>query len=114
MRFRALHLTRFGCFTGQSIEFGPASEAPDFHVIYGDNEAGKSTLRDAVTAFLYGIPARTEYNFLHDYKALQIGAELDLTNGSLSAMRVKANRESLRSPDDAILNEDTLDRKSVV
>lgn len=111
MRFRALHLTRFGCFTDQSVDFGPASETPDFHIIYGDNEAGKSTLRNAITAFLYGIPARTEYNFLHDYKALQIGAELDLNKGSLCATRVKANRESLRAPDHAILNEDTLSRE---
>ncbi|MCH2458989.1 MAG: AAA family ATPase, partial [Henriciella sp.] len=67
MRFRALHLTRFGCFTNESIDFGGVSDAPDFHIVYGDNEAGKSTLRDAITSFLYGIPARTEYDFIHDY-----------------------------------------------
>ena len=111
MRFQAVHLTRFGCFTDQSVQFGPATEAPDFHIIYGDNEAGKSTLRDAITAFLYGIPARTDHNFLHDYMALQIGADLDLSTGPRSAIRVKANRESLRGPDGAVLNEDTLSRE---
>ncbi|GAB5459323.1 MAG: AAA family ATPase [Henriciella sp.] len=111
MRFRAVHLTRFGCFTEQSLEFGPPSDTPDFHIVYGDNEAGKSTLRDAITAFLYGIPARTEYNFLHDYRALQIGAELDLDDRTLCATRIKANRESLRSPDDAVVDEEILARE---
>lgn len=111
MRFSALHLTRFGCFTNESIDFGGVSDAPDFHIVYGDNEAGKSTLRDAITSFLYGIPARTEYDFIHDYKALQIGAELDTSAGPLSAVRVKANRDSLRSPESAVLSEDSLKRE---
>lgn len=111
MRFSALHLTRFGCFTNESIDFGGVSDAPDFHIVYGDNEAGKSTLRDAITSFLFGIPARTEYNFIHDYKALQIGAELDTSAGPLSAVRVKANRDSLRSPESAVLSEDSLKRE---
>lgn len=111
MRFGALHLTRFGCFTNESIDFGGVNDAPDFHIVYGDNEAGKSTLRDAITSFLYGIPARTEYDFIHDYKALQIGAELDTSAGPLSAIRVKANRDSLRSTENAALSEDSLRRE---
>ncbi|KCZ60732.1 AAA family ATPase [Hyphomonas atlantica] len=111
MRFSALHLTRFGCFTNESIDFGSISDAPDFHIVYGDNEAGKSTLRDVITCLLYGIPARTEYDFIHDYKALQIGAELDTSAGPLSTVRVKANRDSLRSPEGAVLSEDVLRRE---
>ncbi|MFD2844876.1 AAA family ATPase, partial [Paracoccus cavernae] len=34
-------------------------------MIYGPNEAGKSTLFSAWLDFLFGIPARTPYDFLH-------------------------------------------------
>ena len=50
MRLNRLDLTRYGKFTGHSIDFGvPESGRPDLHIVYGPNEAGKST---ALAAFL--------------------------------------------------------------
>ncbi|WP_370129715.1 AAA family ATPase [Bradyrhizobium ottawaense] len=44
MRLRRLDLTRYGKFTDHSIDFGERPiDQPDLHVIYGPNEAGKST-----------------------------------------------------------------------
>ena len=44
MRLRRLDLTRYGKFTGHSLDFGERKPgAPDFHIVYGLNEAGKST-----------------------------------------------------------------------
>ncbi len=98
MRLRRLALTRFGRFTDHQIDFAAPRDGVDLHVVYGGNETGKSTLREAWLAFLFGIPARTPYNFLHSYDALEIGAVLDLAARELDAVRVKKARESLRSP----------------
>src|SRR5881397_854798 len=49
MRLRQIVLPAFGCL--RDFEAGLA---PGFNVIYGLNEAGKSTLQQAVCALLYG------------------------------------------------------------
>ncbi len=54
MRIRRLDLTRYGRFTNHSIDFGaPEAEKPDFHLIVGANEAGKSTLTAAIVDLLF-------------------------------------------------------------
>ena len=45
-----LIITDFGKFHGKEIELGNG-----FTVIYGDNEAGKTTIRDFIVAMIYGI-----------------------------------------------------------
>ena len=57
MRIRRFDLTAFGHFTGLSMDFAP--DSPDFHVVYGDNEAGKSTALMAIRYLLYGFPGQT-------------------------------------------------------
>lgn len=41
MRLKRLDLKAFGPFTDQTIEFN--SEEPGLHIIFGPNEAGKSS-----------------------------------------------------------------------
>lgn len=112
MRFRRLHLPAYGKFTDLSLDFSrtKSSAASDLHVIYGDNEAGKSTLLRAITALLYGIPARTPDNFLHSYNQLRLAAEIESSDGKLlEIQRVKANKNALRDgtgnplPDHALI-----------
>ena len=44
MRLRRLDLVRYGKFTDRSLDFGRRPErGPDLHLVYGPNEAGKST-----------------------------------------------------------------------
>ncbi len=51
-----LYLKAYGSFSEHGLDLaGP----PDFHVIYGPNEAGKSTTLRAFTALLFGIEERT-------------------------------------------------------
>ena len=64
MRFERLDIDRYGCFTGQTLDFGAALENGDLHLVYGPNEAGKSTLRDACIDFLFGFPHQTRYDFV--------------------------------------------------
>ena len=42
MRIDSIDLIRFGHFVDREIEF--PFKSPDFHLVYGNNEAGKSTL----------------------------------------------------------------------
>ena len=78
MEFRQLNLKAFGCFEDFNLDFeGPAR----FHLIYGPNEAGKSTTLAAISGLLYGIDSRTRYAFRHDMADLRIGATLRWRQG---------------------------------
>lgn len=109
MRFHALHLTRFGHFSGDALTFpAPEGGAPDLHLVVGGNEAGKSTLRDAIADFLFGIPHRSSYDFLHAKPDMEVGAEVEHDASTETFRRIKANRGTLRGADDAVLPEKRL------
>lgn len=94
MKIERLYLKAFGPFTEREIDFG--SQVGGLHLVYGPNEAGKSSLLRAVHALLYGIPARTNDNFRHSYQALRVGAILSDGAGAQHAvMRRKGNVRSL-------------------
>jgi uncharacterized protein YhaN len=95
VKFARLYLKAFGPFRDRVIDL-PQGAGGDFHIIFGPNEAGKSTILRAVTGFLFGIPERTGDSFLHDYNALRVGATLLLPDGNhISAMRRKARKATL-------------------
>ncbi len=94
MRIAQLHLAAFGAFTGGRLDFEAGADA--LHIVCGPNEAGKSTTLRALSGFLFGIPARSDDDFLHSYDAMRVGATLVMGDGSrLSAMRRKGNRNTL-------------------
>ncbi|WP_137156448.1 AAA family ATPase [Rhizobium sp. FKL33] len=96
MRIRSLDLIRYGKFTDRSLDFGDRPEhGPDFHIIHGPNEAGKSTLFSAWLDFLYGIDNRTPYAFLHDYKSMRVSARLETAAGLRLLTRIKKPQASL-------------------
>ena len=97
MRIDQLNLIRYGHFTERDLRFPETST--DFHVVYGDNEAGKSTARQALEDFLFGIPARTKFNFLHSYDDLQIGATIRHDGTTFTAVRHKGNANTLKNSD---------------
>ncbi|MEF3047024.1 ATP-binding protein [Pseudotabrizicola sp. L79] len=106
MRLDRLDLTRYGRFTEARVDFPPpATDGPDLHVIFGPNEAGKSTLFSAWLDLLYGIPLRTGYDFLHPGPTMQIGARLTHAGGVLEAVRIKRNGPSLQDANGQALPE---------
>jgi len=79
MRLKRLDLKAVGPFTGRTLEFN--SEPPGLHIIYGPNEAGKSSSLRALKALLYGFPQQTADNFLHNYDQLLVGGCLKNSAG---------------------------------
>ncbi len=93
MRIRRLDLLRYGHFTDRSLEL-PVGKS-DFHIIFGPNEAGKSTALSAIEDLLFGIHGQTMYGFLHDYGSMRIGAVLENGTDVLEVLRRKGNKDTL-------------------
>jgi uncharacterized protein YhaN len=88
MRIERLLLERFGHFEDFELDFGTTSR---LHVVFGPNEAGKSTLLAAIGDLLFGMPPQTPYNFRHPYGALRVGARIVTRDGvALEFKRRKA------------------------
>ena len=79
MRLARLDLLCYGRFTDASFELPQAER--DIHIVFGPNEAGKTTSLTAIEDMLFGIPERSPYNFLHSYDVMRVGAVLE--NGCL-------------------------------
>ncbi|WP_395699364.1 AAA family ATPase [Aquabacterium sp.] len=105
MRLQQLSLIRYGRFTDQVLDF-PRRDC-DFHLVVGANEAGKSTLRRAVSELLFGMALRSEMAFLHPVSELRLGAVVESAAGSLAFHRSRS-RKSLRRPDDEALPDTAL------
>lgn len=109
MRLRRLDLARYGKFTDRVIDFGAhPDDGPDLHVIYGPNEAGKSTLFNAWLDLLFGIPAQSSYNFLHAYPTMRIGATVEIEGEAHEFTRLKRQQNSLHDGHDQPVSGTTL------
>src|ERR1700722_17682073 len=105
MRLLSLELEKFGAFADLRIAFRPDAR---LHVVYGPNEAGKSTALAAVGALLFGVPERTPYASRFPGQ-LRVGAEITAADGRrLKLWRRKGRRTTLLDgsgdplPDDAL------------
>lgn len=97
MRLARLDLPRYGHFTNTSIEL-PGAER-DIHIVFGPNEAGKTTCLTAIEDLLFGIPQRSPYNFLHSYENMRIGAVLEHDGDCFEFQRRKTRRDMILGPD---------------
>lgn len=97
MRLARLDLLRYGRFTDASIELPQAER--DIHIVFGPNEAGKTTCLTAIEDMLFGIPERSPYNFLHSYDAMRIGAVLENGGDCFEFQRRKTRRDMILGSD---------------
>ncbi|WP_415184429.1 AAA family ATPase [Phaeovulum sp.] len=108
MRLERLDLTRYGKFTDRSLAFAPPKPgAPDLHILYGPNEAGKSTTLAAWLDLLFGIPDKSPYRFLHQ-SAMRVGARLDIGGQMQEVVRIKGRGATLLDAGGAALPEAVL------
>lgn len=105
MRLLSLELEKFGAFADLRIAFRRDAR---LHVVYGPNEAGKSTALAAVGALLFGVPERTPYASRSPAQ-LRVGAQIEAAGGrSLKFWRRKGRKATLLDvagnplPDDAL------------
>ncbi|WP_441291208.1 AAA family ATPase [Sorangium sp. KYC3313] len=104
MKILELHLLAFGPFTDLRLDF--ASPSPGLHVVYGPNEAGKSTALRAIRGLLYGIPHITPDAHLHHNTDLRVGGRLaGRGDAALALVRRKGRVKTLRDPDDNPLDD---------
>ena len=100
MRILRLDLLAFGPFAGQSLPLDGGHFG--LHLVYGPNEAGKSSALRALTQLLYGIPHNSPDNFITSYRNMRIGALLQAADDTLlECIRRKGRTGTLRGPDDA-------------
>ena len=93
MRIRRLQLRAFAGFTDYEIDLG---EPGTLAMIYGPNEAGKTTVLRAIKDFLYGIPTRSGDSFHHAPNQLRLAAVLEGKDGQqLTLVRRKGNKNTL-------------------
>ena len=106
MRIDCIDLIRFGHFVNRTIEFPPTN--PDFYVIYGDNEAGKSTLLRGISDLFFGVPARTPD--VHSCKSaeLRIGATISDRENSFCFRRRKGTSGTLLNVNETQIEDDSL------
>ena len=108
MNIQRLDLLAFGPFDRHSLVF--ETPQPGLHLIYGHNEAGKSSCRRAIGQWLFGIPHISNDNFRHESAKLRIGGLLRNEQGQvLEFLRKKGRKDTLRTYDDQVaLPEETL------
>src|SRR4051794_36447969 len=108
MRIHRLDLLRYGPFTDKILNFRRDAK---LHLVFGPNEAGKSSSLAAIGDLLFGFAKRKEFDFLHDAATLRIGSELVSQDGTaLAFRRRRGNKKTLLSADDeeTALHEDAL------
>lgn len=106
MKIKYIHLPAFGVFANERLDF---ARDRGLHIVYGPNEAGKSTILEAVGDALFGIPSSSPYAFAHRAAELKSAIGLELADGTdLEFLRLRRNRGSLVGPDGSPLSEDIL------
>jgi uncharacterized protein YhaN len=108
MRFRRLDILRYGALTDRTLVFRPDAK---LHVVYGPNEAGKSSALSAISDLLFGFSKVGEKSFLHRPNTLRIGAELSSRQDLTIRFRRKNGQKNTilkDQEDEEALAEDTL------
>jgi uncharacterized protein YhaN len=99
MKILELQLLAFGPFTNLCLDLSAGDHG--LHVLFGPNEAGKSSALRALKALMYGIPHITSDNFQHDNQKLRLGGRLCHSDGTeLSFIRRKGQKNTLLGRDE--------------
>lgn len=92
MRLRRLHLLAFGPFTDRALDFGEQGLV----MLYGPNEAGKSSTLRAMTDLRFGIPVQSTDNFDRPHAEMRLGGEfVDPAGRACAFVRRKGRGDTL-------------------
>lgn len=87
MKLLQIDIENFGIFSNQQLDFSSG-----LHIVYGPNEAGKSTLLQLIRGLLFGFPHRSPYAWSPGEMAATVQAELD--NGRKLQFRRRKGRNA--------------------
>ncbi len=109
MKILKLNLQAFGPFTDFELDLSGGKEG--LHIIYGPNEAGKTSAMRAIRNMFFGIPNNTPDNFTHEYGKLRVGGTVRHSDGSqLVFLRRKGRAKTLLSASGEPLDDDALNK----
>ena len=109
MKLLELELTHFGAISNRRLDLSQRQHA--LHLIYGPNEAGKSTTLRAILALLYGVEHQSPDARLFGSETMRIRGRLgDEQGGEHVVVRRKGTKNTLRDQYDAPLDEAVLSR----
>ncbi len=109
MKIESLQLIAFGPFTDQSIEFAPGPAG--LSIVYGPNEAGKSSALRGLKSLLFGIESRSPDDFIHAYAKMRIAGKISNRAGEeLALKRRKGRKNTLQTLEGEALDEQVLQR----
>ena len=112
MRLLDLDLVAFGPFTNKEVHLD--GDGADLHVIFGANEAGKSSALRGLRALLYGFPDRTTDDFVHDRTRLRVAGRLTAATGDddtqkpVEVVRRKGRKNTLLAPNGSSLDDEVV------
>ena len=93
MRLTELSLEKYGGCASRELTI---PKTAGLTVVYGANEAGKSTCLEAISDFLFSIPKNTQRGSLFGYDGMRIGTSMLMADGStLTLKRRKGNGKTL-------------------
>lgn len=84
MKIRRLDLIAYGPFQDQPLAF----ESDGLHLVFGPNEAGKSTALRALQAVLYGMTDKRDA-FRHPWDMMRVGMSVETADGIITVERRK-------------------------
>jgi uncharacterized protein YhaN len=97
----------YGPFTNVELDLG----APGIQMVYGKNEAGKSTALRAITGLFYGIAKNTPDAHVHKMPDLRVGGSVrSASGGTLHLVRRKGKDNTLLDRDGRAVDEAVLAR----
>lgn len=94
MKLTRFHLLAYGPFSNVTLNF--CTDRQSLVLIYGPNEAGKSSMLRALTELRYAIYDRTTDDFIHYKRDLRLGGEfIDQSGKTHQLLRTKQRGTSL-------------------
>ena len=100
MKLMTLNLKAVGPFTGVVLDLSAGEQG--LHLIYGPNEAGKTSTLRALSHLLFGFPHLSADNFVHPNEQLRIGGRLRHSGGEeIEIVRRRGQKNTLRDADDS-------------
>nr|WP_315227677.1 AAA family ATPase [uncultured Albidiferax sp.] len=99
MKLQKLYLSAFGPFTDKLLDFSGTTAG--IHLVFGPNEAGKSSALRAMADLRFGIPLRSADNFVHDgpNKLLLTAVLEDASGQPVAVARRKKTKDPLTQAD---------------